>query len=358
MKSTAGGKTIVAAYDSIGRPTATWKDEAKPENLLTKRTYDAPSYKGLPATSTRYVGGESGSAYTKSVTAYDEFNRPKTTELTLPASDSLYAAVPGGKLTYNATYRIDGTMGTVWEPTLGGLPAEILSYSYGDLGQLVAVRGATGYVQHIDYTALGQVSQLSLGRGGPGDRNVYLTNTYEQGTGRLTDSNVTDQTHPYMLQDLTYSYDQAGNVTSIADPTSLSGTSQPEKQCFVYDGHRRLTEAWSPTSLDCADPRDASRLAGPAPYWTSYTYNTAGQRETETQHTAAATSTTRYCYNPALQPHALRFTTTRTECGTAAPGSDKRYVMPEPKPPSQCPLSRATIRPRLWWRSCRPPIRR
>ncbi|MFB9733550.1 polymorphic toxin-type HINT domain-containing protein [Streptomyces thermocoprophilus] len=325
VKTTTGDNTVVTAYDSIGRPTATWKDEARPANLLTKRTYDAPSYKGLPATSTRYVGGENGRAYTKAVTAYDDLGRPTTTQLMLPAGDPLTAAVPGGTLTYTTAYRLDGTVRTASEPALGGLPAETLQFGYGDLGQPTSLRGATGYVENIDYTALGQAAQLTLGFGGPGDRDVYLTNTYEEGTGRLTDSSVTDDTHPYVLQDLVYGYDQAGNVTSVADPTSLSGAGKPETQCFSYDGHRRLTDAWTPATRDCTDTRDAAELGGPAPYWTSWTYNAAGQRQTETRHTSSGDATTRYCYDTAQQPHALRFITTRTQCGTPDPAGDRVY---------------------------------
>ncbi|MDX3530059.1 polymorphic toxin-type HINT domain-containing protein [Streptomyces sp. ID05-39B] len=325
VKTTTGGKSVSTAYDVIGRPTATWSGERKPENLLTKQTYDATSYKGLPAASTRYVGGETGDAYTKSVTAYDELKRPTATELTLPAGDPITASVPNGKLTYTTTYRIDGTTDTVSAPALGGLPAETVKYGYGDLGQLTSVRGTTDYVQNVDYTALGQVRTLTLGLGGADARKVYVTNTYEQGTGRLTNSNVTDQTHSYMLQDLNYTFDQAGNVTSIADPTSLGGSSRPETQCFAYDGYRRLAEAWTPASKDCATSRDAGQLSGPVPYWTSYTYNTSGQRETETQHATADNSTTRYCYDADEQPHALRFTTARSECGAVDPAKDKVY---------------------------------
>ncbi|WP_440862286.1 RHS repeat-associated core domain-containing protein [Streptomyces tanashiensis] len=324
VKTTAGGKSVVTAYDSINRPTATWSGTATPANLLTKRTYDAPA-KGLPATSTRYVGGETGAAYTKAFTEYDALSRPTATELTLPATDPITASVPGGKLSYTTAYRIDGTTDSVSEPALGGLAAETIKFGYGDLGQVTSVKGLTGYLQNADYSATAQLQQLTLGMGGTGDRNVYVTNTYEPGTGRLTNSNVTDQTHPYMLQDLNYTFDQAGNVTSITDPTVLGGTTSAETQCFAYDGHRRLVEAWTPASQKCADTRDANKLSGPAPYWTSYTYNQGGQRETETQHAAAGNTTTTYCYTPAAQPHALRFTTTRTECGTADPAQDRVY---------------------------------
>ncbi|MEU4101986.1 RHS repeat-associated core domain-containing protein [Streptomyces tanashiensis] len=324
VKTTTGGKSIVTGYDDIGRPTDTWAGSATDANQLTKRTYDVPS-KGLPASSTRYVGGLTGAAYTKTVTAYDALGRPTASELSLPDGDTLTASVPGKKLSYTTSYRIDGTADTASEPALGGLPSETIKYGYGDLGQLTSLKGTTGYLQNVDYSATGQVRQLTLGLGGTGDRNVYVTNTFEDGTGRLTNSNVTDQTHPYMLQDLTYTYDQAGNVTSIADPTLLGGTSQADTQCFTYDGHRRLLEAWTPTSKNCADARDRNQLSGPAPYWTSYTYNQSGQRETETRHAAAGDSTTTYCYDATSQPHALRFTTARTTCGTADPAKDKVY---------------------------------
>ncbi|MEU4267690.1 RHS repeat-associated core domain-containing protein [Streptomyces sp. NPDC026092] len=324
VKTTTGGKSVVTAYDTIGRPTATWAGTATAANLLTNRTYDS-LLKGFPTSSTRYVGGETGSAYTKSVTAYDILNRPTTTELALPAADPITAAIPGGKLSHTSSYRIDGTLDTASEPALGGLPSEIVKYGYGDLGQLTSAKGTTDYLQNVDYSALGQVRQLTLGVGGTGSRNVYVTNSYEAGTGRLTNSNVTDQTHPYMLQNLTYTFDQAGNVTSIADPTTLGGTSQAETQCFTYDGHRRLLEAWTPTSKNCADARDVNQLSGPAPYWTSYTYNQAGQRKTETQHAPSGNTQTTYCYNATDQPHALRFTTARTECGTVDPAKDKVY---------------------------------
>ncbi|MFD2010259.1 polymorphic toxin-type HINT domain-containing protein [Streptomyces narbonensis] len=325
VKVTTGSSTVVTGYDALGRPTNTWSGTASEATLLTSRTYDTP-LKGLPATSTRYVGGKTGKVYTKSVTAYDVLGRPATTELALPATDPISPSVPGGKVTYQSTYRNDGTVGSTSEPALGGLPSEVIGYGYGSLGQLTSVKGLNGYLQQADYSETGQVLQLTLGKGGTGDRNVYITNRFEEGTDRLTLSHVTDQTHPYMLQHLTYTYDQAGNVTSIADPTILGGTTKAETQCFAYDGHSRLTEAWTPTSQNCGDARNASALSGPAPYWTSYTYNTAGQRKTETQHLSTGSTTTTYCYDPAKQPHALRYTTPRTTCGTAAdPTKDKVY---------------------------------
>ncbi|TXS34511.1 RHS repeat-associated core domain-containing protein [Streptomyces sp. ms191] len=330
-KMITGGKSVLSAYDQIGRLTSTWAGGKADGTLLTERTYDT-LLKGLPASSTRYVGGKgqtTSKAYTKTVTAYDPLSRPTTTEFSLPTTDALYASVPNGKLSFTSNYRLDGTLGSSTEPALGGLPSEIVQYGYGSVGQLTSVKGLSGYLQYADYSALGQLQQMTLGLGGTGDRNVTLSNTFEAGTGRLTRSNVTDQTHPYMLQDLNYTYDQAGNVTSIADPATLGGTGKAETQCFAYDGHRRLTEAWTPGSQKCSDPRAANTLDGPAPYWTSYTYNQGGQRQQEKQHATGGDTTTHYCYDPANQPHALRYTSTRTEvdCTSAADAvKDKTYA--------------------------------
>ncbi|WP_370412392.1 polymorphic toxin-type HINT domain-containing protein [Streptomyces fradiae] len=325
-KTTAGGKSVLSTYDDISRPVDTWAGtDLSSATLLTRRTYDTV-LKGLPTASTRFVGGETGDKYTKEVKAYGDLNQPTSTELRLPATDDLVKAGQPATLTFTTNYLADGSASSTAEPAVGGLPGETVEYDYGLLGQVTSVHGLNNYLLRADYTALGQVGQFTLGRGGTGDRSVYITNSYETGTDRLTHSNVTDETHSYMPQDLAYGYDQTGHVTAIADSATLGGAGKAETQCFSYDGYSRMTEAWTPSSQNCSDPRDAGALGGPAPYWTSYTYNQGGQRQQETQHTAGGDTTTTYCYDPAKQPHALRYTTTRTECGTAAdPAKDKVY---------------------------------
>ncbi len=307
----ARGKSIVTGYDDLGRVTGTWAGSKTDANQLTGYTYDTV-LKGLPTSSTRYVGGKTGQAYTQTVTAYDSLDRATHTQLELPDSDPFVKADPSlSTLAYETYYNIDGTQQFDKQPAMGGLPSETIGFGYNGLGNLLSIGGSTGYLRDVSYSALGQPQLLTLGTGGTGSKSFYVANDFEDGTGRLTRSHVTDQTHPYMLQDLNYAYDQAGNVTAISDPTTLGGTSSPETQCFAYDGHRRLTEAWTPTSQNCADTRSASALSGPAPYWTSYTYNDAGQRLTEIQHgtgVRAGQDTKReYAYPPTgePQPHTL-----------------------------------------------------
>ncbi|MCX4860063.1 RHS repeat-associated core domain-containing protein [Streptomyces canus] len=328
------GRVTVFAYDVLGRTTDTWSaastadltstlEEQVDANKLTHYAYDTLA-KGQPDSSTRYVGGAtaSGSAYTKQVTAYDSLYRATTTQLVLPAGDSLVksGAVASSTLSFSTYYNIDGTQQYTSEPAAGGLSAETVNTDYNGLGLPTAVSGTTGYLLGASYSALGQTEQLTLGTSSAsGTKKAYLTNKYQEGTDRLTESMVTDQTHGYQLQDLNYTYDDAGNVTAITDPTTLGGTSAADNQCFTYDGYRRLTNAWTPATADCStSKRTTANLGGASPYWTSYTYTDSGLRKTETAHTTSADTTKTYCYST-TKLHQLAATTNGSTCTGITP---------------------------------------
>ena len=317
IKSTdSRNKSVLTDYDALGRATGTWAGSKSDATQLTATTYDT-LLKGLPDKSTRYIGGKTGQAYTNTVTDYDVLSRPTTTKLDLPAADPFVKAGVPSTLEFETAYNLDGTVKYTKEPALGGLPSEIVDYGYNSVGDVTAVGGSTGYLLAADYSPLGEPRQLTLGTASSDDqKKTYINNAFEEGTGRLTRSYVTDQTHGYMPQDLNYTYDQAGNVTSIADPTNLDGTSSAETQCFAYDGHRRLTGAWVPSTQKCTDQPSASSLSGPAPYWTSYEYNNAGQRTTETVHKTTGDTKTTYCYTKTDQTHFLTGTTTKNDCNS------------------------------------------
>ncbi|MFG3234928.1 polymorphic toxin-type HINT domain-containing protein [Streptomyces antibioticus] len=316
VKSTDSlGTSVLTAYDVLGRVTGTWKNTKTDANQLTGHVYDT-LLKGLPTSSTRYVGGVAGDAYTQAVTAYDSLDRATATELQLPANDAFVKAGAPAKLAFETYYNLDGTLKQNKEPAVGGLASEILDYGYDALGNVTSVGSATGYLRDVDYSALSQPKLLTMGAGGSGNKNVYIGNDFEAGTGRLTRSFVTDETHGYMLQELNYTYDQAGNVTAISDPATLGGTGSAETQCFAYDGHRRLVEAWTPASQKCSDAQSASSLSGPAPYWSSYSYNDAGQRTSETVHSSTGDTKTTYCYTSTTQKHAMTGTTTKADCSS------------------------------------------
>ncbi|MER6617836.1 RHS repeat-associated core domain-containing protein [Streptomyces xantholiticus] len=314
----ARNSTLIHRYDEIGRKTGLWQTSQTDSNKLATWTYDT-LVKGLVDSSTRYVGGINGKAYTRNVTEYDSLGREIGTNLVLPSDDPLVTsgAVPA-TISFGTAYRLDGTVSNTKEPAAGGLPAEIVSPGYNAYGFPIRLSGTSDYLLGVSYSALGRIQQMALGTStAHGIKKAYLNYNHEEGTGRLLRSTITDETHPWTPQNLNYTYDQAGNVTSISDTSTLGGTSKADHQCFTYDGQRRLTEAWTPKSNDCSTTgRTTANLDGPAPYWTSYTYNTAGQRSTETQHATDGTTTRRYCYNGTS--HALIATTTGDCAGTAA----------------------------------------
>ncbi|GAA4890672.1 RHS repeat-associated core domain-containing protein [Streptomyces coeruleoprunus] len=309
----AKGQFLYYGYDELGRKTGLWHTSRTDANKLAAWTFDG-LLKGKPDQSIRYENGvnqANSKAYTKTVTAYDSQSRPTATTLTLPDTDPLVTSgAVTSTLAFGTAYRLDGTINNTKEPAAGGLPAETVETLYNGVGLPVSQSGISGYLLGVDYSALGQVHQLQLGTSAAAKR-VFLSRTYESGTGRVLTSSTDDQTRG-PVQDLQYTYDQAGNVTSIFDRADTGAGA--DHQCFTYDGQRRLTQAWTPKTADCAaSGRTVANLGGPAPYWTGWTYTTSGQRATETRNATTPVTTT-YCYDPA-RTHALKATTTSTAAG-------------------------------------------
>lgn len=302
-------------YDDLGRKTDLWKTTRTDANKLAHWTFDSVM-KGLPESSVRYEGGVGGKAYTKKVTAYDDLGRATATDLVLPANDPM---VTSGAVTATTTtetdYLIDGAVNYTKEPTVGGLAAETVQNAYNTYALPTGVSGTTGYLLGASYSPTGQPQQYTLGTSSAaGVKKAYLNRTYEEGTDRLLRSYVVDQTHAWMPQELNYSYNQSGNITQISDPATQGGTVKPDNQCFAYDGQRRLTEAWTPKTADCSTTgRTIGNIDGAAPYWSTYSYNSAGQRTKETVHSSSGDTSRTYCYD-ASRPHALAATTTAASC--------------------------------------------
>ncbi|MEV0638653.1 RHS repeat-associated core domain-containing protein [Streptomyces sp. NPDC050619] len=314
----ARGSVLLSAYDVLGRQTDQWQSTKTDANKLAHFDYDTLK-KGRLDDSISYVGGTTGSAYTRKVTAYDSRYNVTGSQLTLPAGDPLVTsgAVPA-TLATTAYYNIDGTQQYYSEPAAGGLGNEIVDYDYDGLGLVTDVGGSTGYLLAADYNALGQVNQYTLGTSEDSTaKKAYITNTYEEGTDRLTRSLTTDAVRS--VQDLNYTHDDTGNVTSAYDTANLSGTGKTDYQCFTYDGYQRLTDAWTPSTASCASSgRTTTNLGGASPYWTSYTYTGSGLRTTETTHGSTGDTTRTYCYSTST-PHAITATTTSSTCTGVTP---------------------------------------
>ncbi|MFE7401759.1 polymorphic toxin-type HINT domain-containing protein [Streptomyces sp. NPDC057557] len=314
----ARNKTVLFDYDVLGRTIGTWDGIKDNAHQLTRLTYDTVANgKGQPAASVRYVGGvgQTGSkVYSSQIVKYDSLYRATESKTVLAATDPLVLAGAPSTYTTNQIFNADGSTQSVRVPAAGGLPGETVAYGHNALGMVTSVKGDTDYVRSVGYSPLSDVEETLLGTSSTAKR-MQILNSYEDGTRRLKNSRSLDDTNPGYTSDVDYVYDASGNVTSVTDKATS------DAQCFAYDGHKRLTQAWTPAgSSTCASAPAANNLGGPAPYWTSWTYNTAGLRDTQTKQASAGNTVTTHTY-PKLstagagQPHTL---TSRSTSGVTS----------------------------------------
>ncbi|MFB7982444.1 RHS repeat-associated core domain-containing protein [Streptomyces vinaceus] len=292
----ARGKTVSTVYDKLGRTLTTWDGPANTGTKLTEQRYDKAGWLGKQWASLRYI---SATEYFASIVqAMDEFYQPLKTAYTVPASSGTGLA---GTYVYSTAFNRDGTKQSDSLPAAGGLAAETLAYGYDDIQRLKSMTGTTSYVTNTTWSGRTLLQQIELNTGG---KKAWETFEYETGTDRLKKSTVDiygSTTGP--AKESNYSYDQIGNVKSVAD-TAGSGT--PDLQCFAYDYQARMTESWTPATTKtaaaasgtvgsqvpvsgsgpaaCNQAPGSAALGGPAPYWNSYTFDTVGNRLTETAH--------------------------------------------------------------------------
>ncbi|MDD1064160.1 polymorphic toxin-type HINT domain-containing protein [Streptomyces cocklensis] len=308
------GKTVVHVYDNLSRETET-HDGTATGPLLTSQTWDPTGNKGQIASTTRYANiGGTTYQYKTANNAYDALYRLTKSTLTVPS-------VPGqeglaGSYVSGSSYNLDGTVQATGYPAAGSLTAEGVAYTYDSLHRVTAIGSSPlTYLTGQTYSITDKPIRSTLSTGG---KTVQVYNSYEWGTQRLAGSLTEQQDITGAARSTTYTYDDAGNVTSLRD-TSRTGTDQ---QCFQYDHLGRLTEAFTPATTTCPTTPNGTALGGPAPYWSSYTYNTDGTRNTETDHNpagdTAADTTSGYDYPAAGHgPHTLAGVTATT--GTTTP---------------------------------------
>lgn len=246
------------------------------------------------SSSSSYYGGQ---AYTESILSYSSYGLPNETETTIPSAQGALAG------NYESSYTYDPdtmTLAKYYDTAAGGLPAETVVYGYDTANDPVSMGS---YVTTLTHTEYGQPLEYTLG---PNSSAVYITDSYDQQTQRLTGSQVVTGANNSTVDSTGYKYDNAGDVLSESD-TPSGGPAQ--SQCFTYDYLGRLAQAWSQGSSDCSfGPSQSAEAGAAAPYWENYSYNTVGDLTGQTSTPASgAATTTADSYPPAgsAQPHAV-----------------------------------------------------
>lgn len=315
----ARGSVIGYTYDALNRKT-TMRQGGTGGTVRARWAYDRLAdgtvVPGQPASSTRVVGtGTAATEITTTVDGYESHGQPTATTTTIPATvDGVSLGALAKEWTTEYTYTATGKPDTTKYPSGGGLPSETLNLTYDAADQVRGLDSGTHgiYVAAADYKPTGEVARLSLG-------NTYAyvqDRDYEFGTNRLIGSTVVAEAPDgtaVNVQRAAYSWDNAGNLKSVLDaPAANLGGRAHDRQCYRYDGLRRLTEAWTPASAQCATDPATANLGGAAPYWHSYSHDTVGNRTQVVEHslpngTAAQTQTyTRPASGPtAVRPHAV-----------------------------------------------------
>ena len=303
------GETLAYTYDVLGRKT-TVRDGTTTCPVRAQWDYDNLSdgskFYGKQVKSTRFVGAD---AYVKEHTAFNFEGNPSSTTYTVPDSETGLA----GSYTYVFTYGAAGAPLSTRIPQTGDLKRETLGYRYNSLGLPSALRDGystvteTDFVTATGYSAFGELASYTLRNS---DRKtVDVLRQYDTTTRRLTQIWTSRQSGPTDVAKVDYGYDPAGNIVKAAD--SVGG----DTQCFRTDHARRLTEAWTPASGDCAANPTAAGLGGPAKYWSSFTYNAEGDRNSQTEHATAAGDRTT-TYTPSAGSHRVAGASTTDNSGT------------------------------------------
>jgi RHS repeat-associated protein len=199
----AKNQTLTFTYDSLGRPVTKKQGTT---NLVTW-TYVAVLYsKG------RVTKIEDHPITTVTTFSYDQMGRTTQTTRTQLGVPRVMSQ------TYDALSRI--TSETFPQPD-----NETVTYNYNTAGWLQSVTASSGpnYVNDIQYNARGQKTSLTYGNG--------LITTW---THNANNFRVTNRTTSNNQQNLTYGYDNNGNVTSITDGLFTGSRS------FTYDDLNRM----------------------------------------------------------------------------------------------------------------------
>ncbi|MFJ5092164.1 RHS repeat domain-containing protein [Streptomyces sp. NPDC088674] len=293
----ARGVTLTTSYDALGRETSVKKGST----TLTSRVWDTVA-KGQPTSSTRVVDGKE---YTSATTAYNDDYQPTASTVTIPDQAGPVAGTYDWTFGYN---KYTGQREWVKQPAVGNLPSERVTSVYGE-GNLPfkTTAGALVLVNNTTRDAWARPTRLEFG---PLGKKLYRTREYDEQTGRLT-RQVTDRDlAPQRVDDSSWTYDDAGNITSLTTASGQDTARTVDTQCYTQDALGQLTEAWTATK-DCTAKPSSATVGGPAAYWQSFTYDAVGNRTEQVDHQSGATTTYTQPQPGKALPHAVQTATVK-----------------------------------------------
>lgn len=219
VQTDARGAQVRFTYDRLGRMTqreARMSDQ-DPWQVVASYSYDdtTSGNHGIGRQTGMSSVYESGVPTVIDSTYYDVLGRPTSTT----------RRVDGTDYTTQHTYDNLGRVLTTTLPT-----GEVITRTYNARGLSESVIGTDTYVTSTDYTPTGNVDLEIIGNG---VRNDF---EYEADSDQLANI-LTGKPAFLPLLDLTYNYDDVGNVETLQDDV------RDETQSFIYDHLDRLINA-------------------------------------------------------------------------------------------------------------------
>ena len=287
-------------------------------NRLVGKTYHA----GISNLDTLTCSGAYAVGFSYDSTANGNLGKGRRTGMNDPSGSSAWAYDLRGRV-ITETQVISGTGGgafvtawwydsadrPLWQKYPGGNAGQLgeqVMFTYNTQGLLRQVQsnGSTYYVGETLYNALGQTTQRWLGSTTGVVQQLY---TYTAAENFRLVTLKTGNASPYTnLQNISYTYDDAGNVLSIIDIAAYNGPPPTppatQTQSFSYDALHRLSTA------------QASGATGYGGYsQKNYGYNAIGNL------THFESTTQNQYYQDAAHKHAV------THIGGTAPGNQKYW---------------------------------
>ncbi|MEU6346896.1 polymorphic toxin-type HINT domain-containing protein [Streptomyces sp. NPDC046977] len=296
----ASGIKVWTKYDALGRATEQHLGDSS-GTLLTKFDYD--TILGAKGQLVSAMRDNDGVKITTTITGYDAEYRPTGKTIRIPDSlTDTFTDGLAGTYNYAYSYTQTGQLQSVTVPAVGGLAQEKVITRYNADGLPTSTSGLDWYTADTTYSPYGEVTRAVTGEM---PNRVWTTNLYNENTGQLTRA-VTDREviGASRVNDRTYTYDTAGNVTQVSDTDNVSYT---DRQCFTYDALGQLHEAWTSPNPSCK----ATGQTNIAPvyndttgkvtatnvtsandgYWQTYSYDELGNRKQLIEHNPTVTVT-------------------------------------------------------------------